>query len=72
MYSGSRIDVTSRPRVGIVHNKQMPNTARRSGRLRSSGGRHAATRPTDVARAASLAWAGAVTLAPADVGSCEG
>ena len=65
MYSGSRTEVTSRPSVGIVHNRQMPRTARRSGRLRRNGGRQAATRPTAPVCATSVVWAGAVILAPA-------
>ena len=61
MFFGSRTEVTSRPRVGIVHNRQMRNTDSRSGTLRMKAGRHADTR----AAGCSIGWAGAVMLPPA-------
>jgi hypothetical protein len=64
MFSGLRTEVTSRPSVGSVHSAQMARTDRRSGRLRTNGGRQAATRAT---RALSIGWADAVMLPSAVV-----
>ena len=68
MFFGSRIDVTSRPSVGIVHNRQIRKTDSRRGTLRMNAGRQADT-PAFVY---SMDWTSAVMLPPTVVESSGG